>query len=618
MHPLDRVLEALAAHGCPAKRSGEGWASRCPHHEDRNPSLSTTMGDKAVLMTCHTGCSTEDVVASLGLQMADLFLERPAAGERPSSIEASPPLASTSYDYRDADGQLVYQVVRKPGKQFRQRRPVGSEWEWNLKGVKPLLYRLPELLDEISMGSTVYVCEGEKDVEAIVAAGGVATCNSGGAGKWRPEFADILNNASRIVIVADQDAAGFAHANLVGASLNGHTNYEHVVAAKGKDAADHLAAGYGLEDFVMRVATLERPDAVVLEPEPAPISQGTPEIVTPTVKLNCARNFGGEHVEWLPGFEGFIPMRMVSMLAGLPGLGKSMFACYIAAAASQRKQRVAIAAAEDSIEHTLLPRLIANGADLDYIFFIQYTDEHGDGALHLPDHAQLLRDALTGEERYDLIILDPIGSFMGRAIDAWKATDVRAALGPLKTIAEESGAAMLVIAHLNKGKGGYLDRVSDSAAFGQIVRSGMLWARDPDDPEKEASDRRLLVSGKLNVGMRPEGHVYRIVPAYVPAADGKPPDIATARLQYVEQSRSQTDDLLHVREVQGKASTIVGEAMEHLRAYLADGPRSRREVMKAAKDDWDISRTPVDQAFERLGGISTVGGFPAKAMWSLP
>lgn len=561
------------------------------------------MGEKAVVMHCHAGCSTENVVHDIGLEMRDLFLE---AAEEPRTFFEK---AEATYDYRDADGNLVYQVVRKPGKKFRQRQQTATgEWQWNLKGVTPLLYRLPELLDEISLGSTIYVVEGEKDADAIVAAGGVATCNSGGSGKWRNEFGAILSNAESVRIIADNDAPGRAHAEAIAASLNGHAHAKIMLPAEGKDAADHLAAGFGLDSFVLLLAA---------EPELEPQAVSRAEHIKPQVTLVCAREFGGEHVRWLPGFEGFIPMAMVCMLAGLPGLGKSMFGCYIAAAASQRGQTVAIAAAEDSIEHTLVPRLVANGANLDRIFFITYVDEHGDGALHLPDHAMLLQTALA-ELNPDIVILDPIGSFMGRAVDAWKATDVRAALGPLKLIAEASGAAVIVIAHLNKGKGGYLDRVSDSAAFGQVVRSGMLWGRDPDDPEKEAGDRRILVSGKLNVGMRPDGHVYRIVPAFVPAANGEPPDISTARLQYLETSNRQTDDLLAQRETKAPPSVAVEEAMAHLRAFLADGPRSRRDVFKAAKDDWDLSRTPVDEAFSRLGGVSQVGGFPAKATWSLP
>lgn len=608
MHPLDRVRDALAAHGCPVDARGN---ARCPHHEDKRPSLHVTMGETAVVMHCHVGCATPDIVADIGLAMSDLFLEGVAPVSHGGDTQAT-------YDYRDEDGRLLYQVVRRPGKKFLQRRPptglevpVGDEWIWNLKGVTPVLYRLPEILDAISLGDTIYVAEGEKDVEALVAAGAQATCNSGGAGKWRPEFGRILSNAERVVIVADDDEPGHAHARTIAASLNG-TQHKIMVAAAGKDAADHLAAGFGLDSFVLK------PDGGATSAEAAPPEQQavTQDKPTPKARRRNGRSFKREAVVWLPGFEGFIPMGMLAMLAGLPGLGKSMFGCYLAAEASRRGQLVVIAAAEDSIEHTLIPRLVANHADLDHIDFIDYVDEHGDGALHLPDHDHLLRSALA-QRPPTLLILDPIGSFMGRAVDAWKATDVRAALGPLKIIAEEHMMAMLVIAHLNKGKGGYLDRVADSAAFGQVIRSGMLWGRDPDDPEKEAGDRRILVSGKLNVGMRPSAQVFRIVPTFIPSETGEPPDIATARLEYLEDSERQTDDLLVQREIKGPPSPQVEEAMHHLRDLLSSGPKSRTAVMLAAKE-WDISRQTVDRAFDRLNAVSKVEGFPAKAYWSLP
>lgn len=56
------------------RRSGKGWVARCPVHGDRHPSLSIGTGyDGAILLHCHAGCETEDVVASLGLEMGDLF-----------------------------------------------------------------------------------------------------------------------------------------------------------------------------------------------------------------------------------------------------------------------------------------------------------------------------------------------------------------------------------------------------------------------------------------------------------------------------------------------------------------------------------------------------------------
>lgn len=595
MHPLDRVKDAMAAHGCPVGANGQ---ARCPNHEDKNPSLHVAMGDTAVVMTCHAGCETTAIVERIGLKMGDLFLE-----ERKSSLG---PIEAV-YDYPLADGSPWIRVRRHEGKQFRQDRWENGEWVPRLGDRERVLFRLPELLDEISMGSTVYVTEGEKDALAIVKAGGVATCNPGGACKWRSEYGRVLSNAERIVIVADYDARGFEHADMVATSLNGAT-YEIVVAASGKDAYDHLAAGYGLDDFVKRAATLTAPESEPPAPERTPPQQPEPIYV----RVRAANEFRMRPVLWLPGFEGFVPLGMLSILAGLPGLGKSMFATYLAAGASRRGEIVLIAAAEDSIEHTLLPRLVAIGADLRNV---KFADIKG-ASIKLPDHEHLLRAAVE-EHAPRILILDPIGSFMGRTIDVWKDTDVRGALDPLKQLAEDHMMALPMLAHLSKGTGPFLNRLANSVAFGQVVRSGMLWARDPDDPEGEDGDRRLLVSAKLNVGHRPEGHVYRIVPTSVQDDDGT--SYGTARLAFVEKAKRSTDDLLALRETKGPPAPTVVEAMDQLRSFLADGPRPRKDVLAAAKKDWDISRTTIDKAFENLNCKSELTGtVPPVATWRLP
>jgi putative DNA primase/helicase len=136
-------------------------------------------------------------------------------------------------------------------KGFRQRRPDGAGgWIWNMKGARRVLFRLPELRAGIAAGKAVYVTEGEKDALEIASAGGVATCNPGGAGKWREEYSAQLRGAE-VIVVADRDEPGRAHAEAVAASLRGIASQVRIVEAKeGKDAHDHLAAGFGLEESV--------------------------------------------------------------------------------------------------------------------------------------------------------------------------------------------------------------------------------------------------------------------------------------------------------------------------------------------------------------------------------
>lgn len=351
------------------------------------------------------------------------------------------------------------------------------------------------------------------------------------------------------------------------------------------------------------------------EPEPELDANGNPK---PRVFARSALSYAIERVHWLEGYEGFIPLRMVTLCAGLPGLGKSMLVCYLAAQESKAGRTVCIAAAEDSIEHVLIPRLIAARADLKLIEFIGYEDEHGDGALHLPDHGTLLR-ATINRVKPSLFAVDPIGSFLGRAVDAWKDTDVRSALGPFKTIAEENQCACLLVAHLNKGSGPYLKRIGNSAAFGQFVRSGLLFGRDPDDKDREKGSQRVLVSGKLNVGAPPQARCYDIESTFIPSADGTPPDISTARLNYKGESPHTTEELLaNSEKTTTEPSPETREAVLMLNQILAGGKSIPRKEIESEARSWGLSMKPVYNAAERLDVVFEMAGFQKGTNWRLP
>src|SRR5215212_6961800 len=142
-------------------------------------------------------------------------------GERHDPLPAAVPNGSTEkrrivavYDYRDTDQKLLYQVVRFVPKDFRQRRPDGrGGWIWDLNGTKRVPYRLPEL-SAADKQDTVYLPEGEKDVERLRALGRVSTTNAGGADKWQDDFSEYLRDRN-VVILPHNDEAGQRHAKRV-------------------------------------------------------------------------------------------------------------------------------------------------------------------------------------------------------------------------------------------------------------------------------------------------------------------------------------------------------------------------------------------------------------------
>lgn len=167
----------------------------------------------------------------------------------------------TTYDYYDAAGVLAYQVVRYyrgANKHFFQRRPNGADgWVNNLQGVDRVLYRLPELTQARERGETIYIAEGEKDVEMLRVRGLAATTNVAGAGKWQDIYSEALRGAD-VVILPDNDSAGQQHAQQVRQSLQGIAKSVKVVRLpnlpdKG-DVSDWLAQGHTVEELRALVA----------------------------------------------------------------------------------------------------------------------------------------------------------------------------------------------------------------------------------------------------------------------------------------------------------------------------------------------------------------------------
>lgn len=253
---MDRVLQALTDAGCRTRGNGNGQhTAQCPAHEDRNPSLSVREQDGKVLLNCHVGCSTDQILEALALTMGDLF-DRPAE----NGDQTLRRHIAATYDYTDADGEVLFQKIRYFPKDFRVRRPDGrGDWAWGIGDADRVLYRLPDVRDAIRTGRTIYVVEGEKSADRLADAGIVASCNFDGAAKeghrakWRPAYGDALRGAHAVVVV-DNDEPGYAHGRAIVADLTGKAASVRVVRGlvtrKGADLDDHLDAGHSLDELV--------------------------------------------------------------------------------------------------------------------------------------------------------------------------------------------------------------------------------------------------------------------------------------------------------------------------------------------------------------------------------
>jgi len=234
------------------KRLSNGeYSALCPAHQDKVPSLHIYQNHDKVLIHCKAGCSPENIVAKLGLKMADLFIKE----------EASKIIAE--YNYTDEDGKLLFQVVRFSPKSFKQRHKDNKgEWVWNIKGVRTIIYHLQDVVK--TTGGTIYWVEGEKDVEALHKQGLIATTSPGGSNNWKPEYADYLTG-KRVVIIPDNDSPGYEYAKQVSQSLIGKAKEVKCILLKENDISDWLDKGGDIRTLPTSeqdISTLMKPPQV--------------------------------------------------------------------------------------------------------------------------------------------------------------------------------------------------------------------------------------------------------------------------------------------------------------------------------------------------------------------
>jgi hypothetical protein len=248
------------------KRLGK---AKCPAHTDENPSLDITEGKNGKpVFTCRAGCGQDAVLAAL---RAKGWWPEPKTKDNGSAklngASRGPKQRITAtYWYHLEDGTEHLQQVRlEPGedgkpKTFRSRYSDGNgEWVWKLPPTNRYIpYRLPELTEALAQGRVVVVVEGEKDVATAAKQLGItATCNAGGAGKWRREHSRYLADAD-VVIIPDDDDPGRSHAELVASLLQGIAARVRVLTLPGA-----TKKGFDLTDWVEAGGTAEQLWALV-------------------------------------------------------------------------------------------------------------------------------------------------------------------------------------------------------------------------------------------------------------------------------------------------------------------------------------------------------------------
>lgn len=219
------------------------------------------------------------------------------------------PTKQTVYDYQDSQGKIIYQVIRYEPKTFRQRQVINGKAVWNLQGVSLLPFRLPNILK--NQTKPVYIVEGEKDVLKLENLGLVASCNSGGSGKWTKEHSEYLKNRD-VIVIPDNDEPGEKHSRQVIKSLQGVAKSIKLLQLpnlkpKG-DVFDWLE-----DKSIKDLETLVEKTEFVSDKPMTPI-----KVMSITDVMNMPP------VKWL--IKNFIPENSMSMIYGSPGSGKTFVA----------------------------------------------------------------------------------------------------------------------------------------------------------------------------------------------------------------------------------------------------------------------------------------------------
>jgi putative DNA primase/helicase len=297
------------------KRSGSTWMCECPAHIDKKASLAITEAGGRTVFKCHAGCEQKAVLAALQ-----------SAGHwpKPNGVADKPVIVAT-YDYRDELGDLVFQSVRYAPKAFRQRRPNGTGWAWNVTDTRIVPYRLPELLEAVAADRPVVVVEGEKDADNLARFGIVATCNAGGAKKWRMQHSAFLKGGD-VIVVPDNDGPGREHAAVVARSLDGIAARVRMLELPGLpekgDVSDWIEAGGTADAFWGLADGVPEWSKATAEPDGLPKAVALPEFMRmqfPPLEMIVAP---------------IIPTKGLTLLYAKRGVGKTHSALGISYAAA--------------------------------------------------------------------------------------------------------------------------------------------------------------------------------------------------------------------------------------------------------------------------------------------
>lgn len=327
-------------------------------------------------------------------------------------------------------------------------------------------------------------------------------------------------------------------------------------------------------------------------------------------------------VEWL--WQDRIAFGAIAILDGDPSMGKSTICSDLAARVSAGKPMplgggqcdaagVVVLSSEDSLANTVVPRLKAASANPERVELVHgVTGEHGSTLpLSIPEHLPALREAIISIDAR-LVVIEPLLGFISLKAHAHNDQQVRWALAPLASLADETGAAVLAVRHLTKKAGASaVYRGGGSIALIGAARTGMVVGEHLHDPTC-----RVLAMTKTNLGPYAPSLRYRIVGKGSPP--GETPPWEAGVVEWLGETDIHANDLVGASG--GSDTGALKDAMSFLAASLKDGPMKAADVFSLSKHEGH-TKTTIRRAAKKLGIVKTQVHDGQKIVgweWSLP
>lgn len=341
---------------------------------------------------------------------------------------------------------------------------------------------------------------------------------------------------------------------------------------------------------------------------------------TRAIHLTPASAIRVRPVRWL--WESRIALGTLCLVGGREGIGKSILTYTLAAQLTRGTlpgvylglmKSVIVSASEDSWEHSIVPRLMAAGADLARIFRLDVTSADGnESALQLPVDLKELQRAILDQDAA-LVVLDPLLSRLSTDLDTHKDADVRVALEPVVKLADAVGCAAIGLIHVNKSASSDpLTLLMGSRAFTAVARSVVFVMTDPDDITK-----RLMGQAKNNLGSI-DLPTLNFQIRNVKVADTPEGEVWTGKIDWLGDSTRTLADAIAVSAGTVSEQTERNEAAEWLEQYLQSvGGACDSVVLKKAGNRAGHSTRTIQRARQKLGLIVSTYGFPKQTGWAL-